>query len=161
MQMSLIQGAAMIRLASSSSQEANVMVSLSLEWLKWLGEVNVQCSVFGYGGRWKWSYSCVKGTEMSCIWCKEALGTKRLKNARGRCEFHVFGKNVQQWWFLIQFWVLVCFRACVFLKTTCVSIRKRLEIFCTRDFWVIGLWLSFLILKKSEKCSFKVESTSM
>ena len=50
MQMSLIQGAAMIRLASSSSQEANAMVCLSNGWLEWLGEVNVQFSVFGYGG---------------------------------------------------------------------------------------------------------------
>ena len=37
--------AGMIRLASSSSQEANAMISLSNEWLKWPGEVNLQCSV--------------------------------------------------------------------------------------------------------------------
>ena len=50
MSLSLIQGATMIMLASSSSQEANAMVCLSNGWLEWLGEVNVQCSVFGYGG---------------------------------------------------------------------------------------------------------------
>ena len=50
MQMGLIQGAAMIRLASSSSHEANAMISLSNGWLKWSGEVNLQGSIFGYGG---------------------------------------------------------------------------------------------------------------
>ena len=50
MQMSLIQGVAMVRLASSSSQEANAMISLRNGWLKWFGEVNLQSSVFGYGG---------------------------------------------------------------------------------------------------------------
>ena len=49
MKMSLIQGAVMIRLASSSSQEANVMACLSNGWLEWLGEVKLQISVFGYG----------------------------------------------------------------------------------------------------------------
>ena len=49
MQMSLIQGAAMIRLASSSSQEANAMVCLSNGWLEWSGEVKLQTSIFGHG----------------------------------------------------------------------------------------------------------------
>ena len=50
MSLSLIQGAAMIRLASSSSQEANAMISLRNGWLKWPGEVKVQASVFENGG---------------------------------------------------------------------------------------------------------------
>ena len=44
------QGVVMIRLASSSSQEANVMLSLSNGWLEWPGEVNLQTIFFGYGG---------------------------------------------------------------------------------------------------------------
>ena len=67
MKMSLIQGAAMIRLASSSSQEANVMVSLSNGWLEWLGEVNVQTLFFYYGGYGKWCYSSGMRTGMSGI----------------------------------------------------------------------------------------------
>ena len=50
--------------------------------------------------------------------------------------------------------------SCVFLKMTCVSISKSLERFCTKDFWVIELWLGCLILKKSE-CMVPRWSTSM
>ena len=47
----------MIRLTSSSSQEANAMISLSNVWLEWLVEVNVHTLFFGYGGYGKWCYS--------------------------------------------------------------------------------------------------------
>ena len=65
-----IQGAAMIRLASSSSQEANAMVSLSNGWLEWPGEVNVQTLFFGYGGYGKWCYSYGMQMGMTSIYVR-------------------------------------------------------------------------------------------
>ena len=66
-QMSLIQGVAMTRLAFSSSQEANAMISLSNGWLKWSGEVNLQSSVFFLEVDEDGVYSYETGSGMVCI----------------------------------------------------------------------------------------------
>ena len=115
MSLSLIQGAAMIRLASSSSQEANAMVCLSNGWLEWSGEVKLQTSVFGYGGYGKWCYNNETGTGIGYTWCKEALETKRPRNARGKCEFEVKVRNcaTMEFWEisdLREFW---CISGCL------------------------------------------------
>ena len=67
MKMSLNQGVAIIRLASSSSQEANAMVCLSNGWLKWLGAVNVRTLFVGYEGYGKWCVSSGMRMGMSSI----------------------------------------------------------------------------------------------
>ena len=70
------------------------MVCLSWEWLKWPGEVNVQCSIFGYRGYGKWCYSNETGVGIGYTWCKEALGTKRPRNRRKKYEFDVQGQKL-------------------------------------------------------------------
>ena len=87
MSLSLFQVMVLIRLASSSSQEANAMLSLSYEWLEWYGEVKMQALFFGYGGRWWRCYSHVTGCGIVWRWCLGTFGSERPRNARGKCEF--------------------------------------------------------------------------
>ena len=53
------QDVVLIRVAPLRSQEANAMISMVGEWLKWPGEVKMQTLFFGYVGYGKWCYSCV------------------------------------------------------------------------------------------------------
>ena len=49
---------------------------------------------FGYEGYDQWYYSSGIRMGMSSILCKEALGTKRPRNARGKYEFDVQGQKL-------------------------------------------------------------------
>ena len=133
MDLSLFQAVVMIRLASSSPQEANAMAGLSWKWLEWSGEVQLWCSIFELGNGWRWCYSRVTGTWMAYVWCLEAFGSKRPKNARVKWKFEVLGWNMQQWWFLMQFWVLEVLRACVFACYVAIDFS-----FCMECAWMIS-----------------------
>ena len=65
--MSTSQDIVMIRIAPLRSQEANAMISLVGEWLKWLGEVKMHTMFFGYGGYGKWCYASGMRMGMSSI----------------------------------------------------------------------------------------------
>ena len=49
MSLRCFQGVLIIKLAFSSSQEANAMLSLNNGWLEWPGEVQLQSSIFELG----------------------------------------------------------------------------------------------------------------
>ena len=67
LQMSTPQGVVMIRKAPLRSQEANAMISLVREWLKWPGEIHLQCSIFELGNGGRWCYNRATGTWMACL----------------------------------------------------------------------------------------------
>ena len=131
------------------------MAGLSWEWLEWSGEVQLWCSIFELGNGWRWCYSRVTGIGMTYVWCLEAFGSKRPRNARVKWKFEVLGQNMQQWWFVMQSWVLASFRACVFVGSLAnsTSIYKgkvlRFEIIRNKESHVMSFWLVFEVILKN------------
>ena len=112
------------------------MAGLSWRWLEWSGEVQLWCFVFELGNGWIWCYNRVTRTWMTYVWRLEAFGSKRPGNTRVKWMFEVLGQNMQQWWFVMQFWVLEVFRACVFVCYVaidlCLCMEKVGELFHKR-----------------------------
>ena len=82
--LSSFQWVPIIGLASSSSQEANVILSLSWKCLRSFGEVKVQGAIFENGGWWWRCYSGVAGVGIVYVCYLEAFESKRPRNARAK-----------------------------------------------------------------------------
>ena len=134
----------MIGLASSSSHEANVMLSLSWKCLRSFGEVKVQGAVFENGGWWWRCYSCVIGFGIVCICYLEAFESKIPRNARANLEI---GFKTQKWQVLRCFWcVSGCFLLVSFLENDlCLCMKKVwiLEVVRSTRSHVLASWLVF------------------
>ena len=117
----------MIGLVSSSSHEANVMLSLSWKCLRSSGEVKVQGAVFENGGWWWRCYSGVAGVRIICICYLEAFESKRPRNARANLGIGSKLKN-GKFWCVFGDYVFLVFsglkHAWDLWKITCVCISK-------------------------------------
>ena len=137
------------------------MFSLYWRWLNRAGEVQVQISILENGSWWTWCDSWITGVGIVYVWCLEAFGSKRPRNARVKWKFEVLGQNMQQWWFLMQFWDFGVFRACVCVcylensvciyrqEVLCLITSQNLKIKCCSIFLVFEAKLKHLVPRKS------------
>ena len=100
-----------------------------------------------------WTWKWMKMVLQSCNRYMDVLymmfGSKRPRNARVKWKFEVLGQNIQQWWFVMQFWVWGSFGACVFVGSlsNSVSIYRekvlRFEMIRNKESYVMSPWLVF------------------